>query len=244
MSPYLLTASTVHMTPVYPHPPQCHIPHPAFCVTSWPYVSPHFPITPDNIGYPHLLPLLLTAFNFPSPQRPPPVPSLTQPSLISPFSPYLISGLSGPTLLSPLCSTGHYLQLCLFRVLGVSQSLSLPLAPAPPALFPPPIPLVFPLPAPVPTPLTAQCPQGRSHTFARYQAAGSASPSTRACISTMWCTHTASPTPAAPAARRTGRPPPWPCTSAAPTASWRPRRRASRPFMSNSSSRVRGVDRR
>ncbi|XP_045691284.1 zinc finger protein 76 isoform X4 [Phyllostomus hastatus] len=85
---------------------------------------------------------------------------------------------------------------------------------------------------------TAQCPQGRSHTFARYQAAGSASPSTRACISTTWCTHTASPTPAAPAARPTGRPPPWPCISAAPTASWRPQRRASRPFMSNSSSRV------
>ncbi|XP_053769814.1 zinc finger protein 76 isoform X3 [Desmodus rotundus] len=85
---------------------------------------------------------------------------------------------------------------------------------------------------------TAQCPQGRSHTFAPYQAVGSASPSTRACISTTWCTHTASPTPAAPAARPTGRPPPWPCISAAPTASWRPQRRASRPFMSNSSSRV------
>ncbi|XP_047650351.1 zinc finger protein 76 isoform X11 [Phacochoerus africanus] len=84
---------------------------------------------------------------------------------------------------------------------------------------------------------TAQCPQGRSHTFARCQAAESASPSTQACISTTWCTHTASPTPAAPVARPTGRPPPWPCTSAAPMASWRPRRRASRPFMSNSSSR-------
>ncbi|XP_045691301.1 zinc finger protein 76 isoform X6 [Phyllostomus hastatus] len=85
---------------------------------------------------------------------------------------------------------------------------------------------------------TSNIRKGRSHTFARYQAAGSASPSTRACISTTWCTHTASPTPAAPAARPTGRPPPWPCISAAPTASWRPQRRASRPFMSNSSSRV------
>ncbi|XP_035151281.1 zinc finger protein 76 isoform X5 [Callithrix jacchus] len=85
---------------------------------------------------------------------------------------------------------------------------------------------------------TAQCPQGRSHTFARCQAAGNASPSTQACISTMWCTHTASPTPAAPAARPTGRPLPWPCISAAPTASWRPRRRASRPSMSSSSLKV------
>ncbi|XP_055427617.1 zinc finger protein 76 isoform X5 [Bubalus kerabau] len=85
---------------------------------------------------------------------------------------------------------------------------------------------------------TSNIRKGRSHTFARCQAAGSASPSTQACISTTWCTHTASPTPAAPAARPTGRPPPWPCTSAAPTASWRPQRRASRPFMSSSSSRV------
>ncbi|XP_053459679.1 zinc finger protein 76 isoform X2 [Nycticebus coucang] len=85
---------------------------------------------------------------------------------------------------------------------------------------------------------TAQYPQGRSHMFARCQAVGSASPSTQAYTSTMWCTRTASPTPAAPVERPTGRPPPWPCTSAAPTASWRPQRRASRPSMSSSSLRV------
>ncbi|XP_043818665.1 zinc finger protein 76 isoform X4 [Dromiciops gliroides] len=85
---------------------------------------------------------------------------------------------------------------------------------------------------------TAQCPQGRSRTSAPCRAAASASLSTRACTNTTWCTPTASPTPAVAVARPTDRPPPWPCTSAAPMASWRRPRRVSRPSMSSSSWKV------
>ncbi|XP_043818664.1 zinc finger protein 76 isoform X3 [Dromiciops gliroides] len=97
---------------------------------------------------------------------------------------------------------------------------------------------VPPSPALVPAPLTAQCPQGRSRTSAPCRAAASASLSTRACTNTTWCTPTASPTPAVAVARPTDRPPPWPCTSAAPMASWRRPRRVSRPSMSSSSWKV------
>nr|XP_045368164.1 zinc finger protein 76 isoform X2 [Camelus bactrianus] len=210
----------------------------ASCVTSQTHVSPHSPIAPDTSVIPLcLLPLLFTTLNLTSPQHLPPAPSLA-------------SSLPHPLIFSPPClwAQGSHTHIpSVFHgppspALSIqsprSQSLFLPLALPSPTLFPTPVPLVFPLPAPVPTTLTAQCPQGRSHTFARCQAAGSASPSTQACISTTWYTHTASPTPAAPAARPTGRPPPWPCTSAVPMASWRPRRRVSRPCMSNSSLRV------
>lgn len=157
-----------------------------------------------------------------------------------------------PTSPSTSPSFALFLHFLSTLFLGSVVPYSVPLC-VPLAIFPnsvhsesqvPLLPLSFPLPAPVPTPLTAQCPQGRSHMFAQCRAVGSASPSTQACISTTWYTHTASPTPAAPVARPTGRPPPWPCTSAAPTASWRLLRRASRPFMNSNSSRVRGVGRR
>lgn len=109
-------------------------PCPAFCVISQTHVSPHSPIVPDISVTPlYLLPLLFT-----SPQRPPPTPSLAS-ALPLPFSLHLVSGLRGPTLTSPLPSTGHLPQLCPFRVPDLSPSSSLWLSlhqPCPPLLSP------------------------------------------------------------------------------------------------------------
>lgn len=215
-------------------PPPCHVPRPALRVISQ-HMCPLPPPSPLLCQSPLSISCLFCSQPSPlrAPRIPPAVPSL---------APSLPSGLGGPTLLSPLFRWPSPPAVQSPRSQSVSPPTPDLLSPTPPS--PTPGPLVFPLPAPVPAPLTAQCPQGRSHTFARSQAAGSASPSTRAYTSTMWCTRTASRTPAARVARPTDRPPHWPCTSAAPTASWRPRRRASRPCTSSSSSTVRATGRR